>query len=113
MKHNNKHKDLLFKKAFSKKEDLLELYNALNGTHYNNPKDIEITTIEGAMYLNHKNDASFILDNVLNLYEHQSTWNPNMPLRGVYYKFTILTKDFRSSAKRKIADVAGYVKIFR
>ena len=84
MKHNNKHKDLLFKKAFSKKEDLLELYNALNGTHYNNPKDIEITTIEGAMYLNHKNDASFILDNVLNLYEHQSTWNPNMPLRGVY-----------------------------
>lgn len=96
MKHNKKHKDLLFRKAFSKKKDLLELYNALNGTHYTDKKDIEITTIDGAMYVNYKNDASFILDNVLNLYEHQSTWNPNMPLRGVYY-YAILYRRYEKS----------------
>ena len=101
MKHNKKHKDLLFRKAFSKKKDLLELYNALNGTHYTNVKDIEITTIDGAMYVNYKNDASFILDNILNLYEHQSTWNPNMPLRGVFY-YAILYRKYEKKHKLNV-----------
>ena len=107
MKHNKKHKDYLFRKAFSKKRYLLDLYNVLNNTHYTNKKDIEITTIDGAMYINYKNDASFILDNVMNLYEHQSSWNPNMPLRGVYY-YAIL---YRRYEKKHNLNVYGEAKI--
>ena len=32
-----------------------------------------------------KNDVSFLVGGTMNLYEHQSTFNPNMPLRGVFY----------------------------
>ena len=32
-----------------------------------------------------KNDVSFIVDNVMNLYEQQSTFNPNMPMRFLIY----------------------------
>ncbi len=32
-----------------------------------------------------KNDLAFLLDTGLHLYEHQSTRNPNMPLRNLFY----------------------------
>lgn len=32
-----------------------------------------------------KNDVSFLIHGRLNLYEEQSSWNPNMPLRGLFY----------------------------
>ena len=32
-----------------------------------------------------KNDMAFLLNIVLNLYEHQSTFNPNMPTRALLY----------------------------
>lgn len=32
-----------------------------------------------------KNDISFLIDSQLNLYEQQSSYNPNMPLRGLMY----------------------------
>lgn len=32
-----------------------------------------------------KNDLAFIIDTNLFLYEHQSTYNPNMPLRDLFY----------------------------
>lgn len=64
---------------------MLELYNALNNSHYTNVNDLEITTIEDVIYMGYKNDISFILSNEMHLYEHQSTYNPNMPLRGLLY----------------------------
>lgn len=67
----------------------LELYNALSGKDYQNPDDLHITTIEGVMYINMKNDVSFLIDSQMILWEHQSTFNPNMPLRGFFY-FSIL-----------------------
>ena len=79
------YKDRLFKFIFKDKEKLLSLYNALNGTHYTNPEDIEITTLEDVIYCNMKNDVSFIIDDRLSLFEHQSTLNKNMPLRGFLY----------------------------
>lgn len=82
---NRKHKDSLFRMIFGTKEELLSLYNAMNGSHYENPEELELTTIEDVIYMGVKNDASFILDEYLNLYEAQSTWNPNMPLRGLGY----------------------------
>ncbi len=82
---NRKYKDTLFCKTFHKKKDLLDLYNALNGTNYTNPDDLEINTLDNAMYITVKNDVSCIIGCTMNLYEHQSSYNPNMPLRGMVY----------------------------
>ena len=82
---NREYKDRLFKYIFKDKEKLLSLYNALNSSHYTNPDDIEITTLEDVIYCKMKNDISFIIDDRLSLFEHQSTYNPNMPLRGFLY----------------------------
>lgn len=79
------YKDTVFRMLFQKKENLLSLYNALNGTDYTNTSDLEITTLENAVYMNYKNDISFVFDFELLLYEHQSTLNPNMPLRDLLY----------------------------
>ncbi|MDE6220214.1 MAG: hypothetical protein K2G51_07310 [Lachnospiraceae bacterium] len=80
-----KYKDALFRRCFADKKDLLELYNALNGTTYDNTDELQITTLDDCIYLSYKNDLSFILSATLNLYEHQSTYNPNMPVRGLIY----------------------------
>ena len=82
---NRNHKDRLFIRLFHDPAALLELYNAVNHSNYTNPDDLIITTMEDAVYLGMKNDCSFLIGNYLNLYEHQSTFNPNMPLRGFLY----------------------------
>ena len=82
---NRQYKDRLFKFVFKEKEDLLQLYNAINGTDYDNAEDIEVNTLEDVVYMRMKNDISFLLTDILNLYEHQSTFSPNLPLRGLFY----------------------------
>ena len=89
---NRKHKDTVFRMLYSDKKAILELYNALNGTDYQNPDDLTITTLENAVYLAMKNDVSFLLDARMTLYEHQSTWNPNMPLRDLLYIARLMEK---------------------
>ena len=84
-KINRSYKDSLFRFVFAEKKDLLELYNAINGSHYENTEDLEVNTLEDVLYLGVKNDLSFLLGSSMNLYEHQSTWNENMPLRGLFY----------------------------
>ena len=85
LRNNRKYRDVLFRRLFQDKKDLLELYNALNGSTYQNPEELEVVTMEDVIFMKMKNDLSFIIGNALNLYEHQSTWNPNMPLRGLLY----------------------------
>ena len=80
-----KYKDILFRFVFREKEEILQLYNAMNQTNYTNPDDLVITTMEDVIYIGMKNDLSFLIANELNLYEHQSTLNKNMPLRGLLY----------------------------
>ena len=63
----------------------MSLYNALNGTNYEDPEELEINTIDDAVYMGMKNDISCIIDSQMTLFEHQSTLNPNMPLRGLLY----------------------------
>jgi hypothetical protein len=84
-KASREHKDKLFRFLFQDKADLLQLYNAVNNSNYDNPDDLEINTLEDAIYIHMKNDISFIIGSTLNLYEHQSSQNPNMPLRGLLY----------------------------
>lgn len=88
-----KYKDRLFRLLFSEKRDLLELYNALCGKCYTDPEALEITTLDDVIYMGMKNDISFLLDGRMGLFEHQSTLNPNMPLRGLFY-FSDLYKQF-------------------
>lgn len=103
---NKKHKDRLFRKIFEKKEDLLSLYNALNGSDYTDPEELEIYTMDSFVYMGMRNDLSFLIDMTLNVYEHQSTYNPNMPLRGFFYmssayqKYVALNKLDIYSSKR-------------
>lgn len=59
--------------VFSEKKDLLELYNAMNGSSYSDPEELEIVTLDDVIYMGLKNDAAFIVDEVLSLWEHQST----------------------------------------
>ena len=47
--------------------------------------DSMVITLENAIYMGMKNDLAFIIDTELFLYEHQSTYNPNMPLRDLFY----------------------------
>ena len=79
------YKDSVFRMLFKEKDTLLLLYNAIFDTEYDDPKQIEITTLENAIYMGIKNDVSCILDFHLALMEHQSTVNPNMPLRSLMY----------------------------
>ena len=90
------YKDRIFRMVFREKKALLALYNAMNETDYENEDDLKVTTLESALYLEMKNDVSFVLYDELLLYEHQSTKNPNLPLRNLFYVLDVyseLTKD--------------------
>ena len=91
-KGNRMYKDRLFKFVFNDKVKLLSLYNALNHSDYKDADALEINTLEDFIYLGMRNDISFILDSDMCLYEHQSTFNPNMPLRGLFYFSELLQK---------------------
>ena len=94
-KINRRYKDRLFYALFGSEERkrlTLELYNAINQTDYDNPDDLQLNTIEDVVYMGMKNDVSFLLASDLNMYEQQSTWNPNMPLRCFLYAAHALEK---------------------
>ena len=92
VKVQRNYKDSIFRMLFKDKENLLSLYNALNQTDYTDVEGLEITTLENAVYMNYKNDVAFVFDFELMIYEHQSTVNPNMPLRDLFYVADILQK---------------------
>jgi hypothetical protein len=93
IQHN--HKDRLFRMIFGREENkrwTLSLYNAINGSSYTDPEMIELNTIDDVIYMGMKNDVSFLIADTMNLYEQQSTFNPNMPLRFSIYFGKLLTK---------------------
>ena len=63
---NRNYKDTVFRMLFSDRKNLLSLYNAVNQSNYNNPDDLEIVTLENAIYMGMKNDLAFIMDMKLN-----------------------------------------------
>lgn len=92
---NQKYKDRLFHFVFGNKDHkewTLSLYNAVNNSYYTDPDEIQITTIEEILYLGMRNDVSFLIANEMNLYEQQSTFNPNMPIRGLQYLANLYDK---------------------
>ena len=88
---NRLYKARLFVMIFEDKKKLLELYNAVSGKHYEDPELLEINTLENAIYMSMRNDLSFLIDARLSLYEHQSTYSPNLALRFLFYLSDILS----------------------
>ena len=79
------HKDSLFCDIFSDRKNALSLYNAIHGTEYSDENEIEIITLKDVVFIGYRNDVSFFFDSKITLWEHQSTMNKNMPLRGLIH----------------------------
>ena len=95
---NRKYKDTVFRILFSDKEHLLSLYNAVSGKTCTDPEQLQIVTLENAVYMGMKNDLAFIIDTNLFLYEHQSTYSANMPLRDLFY---IIASEYQKLVDKK------------
>ncbi len=98
-KGNDKCKDALFRRLFGSEDmimNTISLYNALNGTDYDDSTDFQLMTIEDAVYIGMKHDVAFMIHGSIPLWEHQSTINPNMPLRGLLYHAQMLSEYVQS-----------------
>ena len=104
---NVQYKDRLFNFLFGSEENkswTLSLYNAVNGSNYTDPSTIEITTIKEVMYLGMHNDTSFLISDEMALYEQQSSYNPNMPLRLMQYAGNLYEKYIKQRKLNKYGD---------
>ena len=102
---NRMYKSRIFAMLFTDRNELLELYNAINGTSYDDPHLLQINTLENAIYMSMQNDVSFIIEMWLNLYEHQSTYSPNLPIRYLLYVadvYSDYTKDMNLYGTRAV-----------
>ncbi len=107
MATNRQYKSSVFSVLLEDKRRAMELYNALNNTQFTDESGVEIKRLDTGVLLSIHNDASFIFDSSLSVYEHQSTPCPNMPLRGLFYIAGLLHDEVRDknlygSAKVKI-----------
>ena len=107
MNENREYKSDVFSMLMENKSYALEVYNALNHSDYRNPEEVEIIRLERGISLSIRNDASFLIDMNMSFYEHQSTYNPNMPLRSMIYYVNAL-EDW---LKRKNLDLFGRRRI--
>ena len=113
---NREYKSDVFSMLLEEKENAISVYNALNGTDYPDDTEIEITTLDSGISLSVRNDASFIICSTLNIYEHQSTFCPNMPLRSLFYISSILQKRLKGrdlfSTRRVLIPTPHFVVIY-
>ncbi len=101
---NREYKDRLFNFMFGAEENkawTLSLYNAVNGSDYTDPSMIQITTIREVIYLGMHNDVSFLISDEMNLYEQQSSYNPNMPLRQMQIAGNLYEKYVKDTRQNK------------
>ena len=92
MAGNREYKSDVFSMLLEEPANALEVYNGLNGTNYEDPNELEIHLLDKGVSLSIYNDSSFIIDMNLSLYEHQSTYNPNIPLRNLIYLVSLWQK---------------------
>ena len=110
MNHSNarEYKDRFFRYLFGNpdyKEFTLSLYNALNGTDYRNPNDLQFNTLENVFFVGMKNDVSFVICDEINVWEQQSSWNENIPLRELIYYVELIQKRING-----VPEYLGHVK---
>lgn len=85
MGKNREYKSDVFSMLLENKKYALEVYNALNDSNYQDPEEVKMIKLEKGVSLSIRNDASFVIDMNISFFEHQSTYNPNMPLRSMIY----------------------------
>jgi len=86
LSYNREYRSTIFSLLFDDKDALLSLYNALNDSNYDDADGLTINTLkDGGIFMKFRNDVSFVFCSQLTIIEHQSTVNPNMPLRNLYY----------------------------
>ncbi|MCD8149256.1 MAG: hypothetical protein LUE92_06775 [Clostridiales bacterium] len=107
MSGNREYKSDVFSMLMEYLEYALSVYNVLNGSDYRDPSKVVIYKLEHSIQLSIRNDASFIVDSYLSLYEHQSSTNPNMPLRFLFY----VTDLFKEIVKNRDLFSPNLVKI--
>ena len=115
MSVNRQYKSKIFAMLYQDKKELLSLYNAVNGTNYKDPEQLEINTLENAIYMSMHNDISFVIGCNVSLYEHQSTFSPNLPLRFLFYMsdlYSKMTKDENLYGTKKVEIPAPKFIIF-
>ena len=82
------------------KENFLSLYNALHGTNLTAIEKLKNIRLDQVLYMTFYNDVSYLVDNkIIVLAEHQSTINPNMPLRCLEYVSRLYETLFESKEK--------------
>ena len=118
-KYNRRYKDSVFVDLFSNdrtaKDNFLALYNALYNTNYQSTAILQNIRLKQTMYMSFANDVSYLVDNkIIVLAEHQSTVNPNMPLRCLEYVTRLYEhiqnpRDRYSRALKKIPVPVFYV----
>ena len=101
---NRKYKDSVFVDLFSEdekaKENFLSLYNALHGKCLKDTEQLKNVRLDQVLYMSFYNDVSYLIDNkIIVLAEHQSTINPNMPLRCLEYVSRLYETLFESKEK--------------
>ena len=101
---NRKYKDSVFVDLFSEdekaKENFLSLYNALHNTKLTAIELLKNIRLDQVLYMTFYNDVSYLVDNkIIVLAEHQSTINPNMPLRCLEYISRLYETLFESKEK--------------
>ena len=113
---NLKYKDGVFRTLFNTKEKLLELYNGLNNSNFTDVTNLRINTLSDAVYMGYKNDISFVFNSYMYLFEHQSTFSPNLPLRNLFYVARLLEKELKDAiiySKKKIpVDMPKFVVFY-
>lgn len=97
MSSSREYKSDVFSMLMEDRAYALEVYNALNDSDYQNPEEVEMVKLEKGVSLSIRNDASFVIDMNVSFYEHQSTYNPNMPLRSMIYYVNTLEKWIQES----------------
>lgn len=80
------YKDAVFRKYFMDKTRILSLYKAVTGDNDLTENDIELKTLDSTYDNGKKNDVAFLCKNqLIMMFEHQSTINENMPVRFLLY----------------------------
>jgi len=110
-KHNRRYKDSVFVDFFSEdrtaKTNFLALYNALHGTDYQSTAILKNIRLKQVLYMSFANDVSYLVDNkIIVLAEHQSTINPNMPIRCLEYIARLYEQFYKSKEKYSRKQVA-------
>ena len=106
-KGNREYKSDVFSMLLEDRRNALDVYNALNHSSYTDPDAVEIITTDHGISLSIRNDASFLIDRHINYYEHQASFNPNMPLRCLIY----YVNDIENDVKYVKEDLYGHRRI--